>query len=191
MCPLVSSCVLLCPLSLSKPTGRTRGTRVWRSWRRPCLCLSVGPRARNWHWRLRRLTPAKRAGWTNERCGVFCGASCPPSRACATTTTTTASTVSWRKGRSRVSRRRPLTMPAVRLYVTCWWYSWCNFQYRQHYENTCSDHFDCGIYTSNFFHLFILCLTYMTSTINTNAFFDFTDFTFRCLRFYLFLSNRR
>jgi hypothetical protein len=33
-----------------------------------------------------------------------------------------------------------------KLYVkscTCWWYSLCNFQYRQHYENTCSDHFDC------------------------------------------------
>jgi hypothetical protein len=26
---------------------------------------------------------------------------------------------------------------------TCWWYSLCNFQYRQHYENTCSDHVDC------------------------------------------------
>ena len=26
---------------------------------------------------------------------------------------------------------------------TCWWYSLYNFQYRQHYEHTCSDHFDC------------------------------------------------
>ena len=26
---------------------------------------------------------------------------------------------------------------------TRWWYSWCNVQYRQHYEHTCSDHFDC------------------------------------------------
>ena len=26
---------------------------------------------------------------------------------------------------------------------TCWWYSLCNFQYRQHYENTCSYNFDC------------------------------------------------
>jgi hypothetical protein len=29
------------------------------------------------------------------------------------------------------------------LYYTCWLYSLCNFQYRQQYENTCSDHFDC------------------------------------------------
>ena len=26
---------------------------------------------------------------------------------------------------------------------TCWWYSLCNFQYRQHYENTCSYNVDC------------------------------------------------
>jgi hypothetical protein len=25
----------------------------------------------------------------------------------------------------------------VRLYDTCWWYSLCNFQYRQQYEHTC------------------------------------------------------
>ena len=31
----------------------------------------------------------------------------------------------------------------IGLYYTCWWYSLCNFQYRQHYENTCSDHVDC------------------------------------------------
>ena len=30
----------------------------------------------------------------------------------------------------------------VRLDDTCWWYSLCNFQYRPHYENTGSDHFD-------------------------------------------------
>ena len=33
-----------------------------------------------------------------------------------------------------------------KLYVkscTCWWYSLCNFQYRQHYENTCSYNVDC------------------------------------------------
>jgi hypothetical protein len=29
------------------------------------------------------------------------------------------------------------------VYCTCWWYSLCNFQYRQHYENTCSYNFDC------------------------------------------------
>ena len=26
----------------------------------------------------------------------------------------------------------------IGIYCTCWWYSLCNFQYRQHYENTCS-----------------------------------------------------
>ena len=26
---------------------------------------------------------------------------------------------------------------------TCWWYSLCHFQYRQHYEQTCSGHVDC------------------------------------------------
>ena len=26
---------------------------------------------------------------------------------------------------------------------TCWWYSLCDFQYRQHYDHTCSYHFDC------------------------------------------------
>ena len=31
----------------------------------------------------------------------------------------------------------------IGLYDTCWWYSLCNFQYRQYYENTGSDHFDC------------------------------------------------
>ena len=28
----------------------------------------------------------------------------------------------------------------IGLYCTCWWYSLCNFQYRQHCENTCWDH---------------------------------------------------
>ena len=31
----------------------------------------------------------------------------------------------------------------IGLYYTCWWYSLCNFQYRQHYENTCSYNVDC------------------------------------------------
>jgi hypothetical protein len=35
------------------------------------------------------------------------------------------------------------TVREICLYYTCWWYSLCNFQYRQHYENTCSDHFEC------------------------------------------------
>ena len=29
------------------------------------------------------------------------------------------------------------------VYCTCWWYSLCNFQYRQHYENTCSYNVEC------------------------------------------------
>ena len=31
----------------------------------------------------------------------------------------------------------------IGLDCTCWWYSLCNFQCRQHYEHSCSDHFDC------------------------------------------------
>jgi len=31
----------------------------------------------------------------------------------------------------------------IGIYDTCWWYSLCNFQYRQHYENTGSYNFDC------------------------------------------------
>jgi len=29
------------------------------------------------------------------------------------------------------------------IYCTCWLYSLCNFQYRQHYENSCSYNFEC------------------------------------------------
>jgi hypothetical protein len=31
----------------------------------------------------------------------------------------------------------------ISVYCTCWWYSLCNFQYRQHYENTCSYNVEC------------------------------------------------
>jgi hypothetical protein len=31
----------------------------------------------------------------------------------------------------------------IDIYYTCWLYSLCNFQYRQHSENTCSYNFDC------------------------------------------------
>ena len=31
----------------------------------------------------------------------------------------------------------------IDLYYTCWWYSLCNFQYRQQSENTCSYNVDC------------------------------------------------
>jgi hypothetical protein len=44
------------------------------------------------------------------------------------------------------SSRHAHSIPWVRetcLYYTCWWYSLCNFQYRPHYENTCSYNVDC------------------------------------------------
>ena len=56
------------------------------------------------------------------------------------------------------------------LYCTCWWYSLCNFQYRQQYENTCSYNFDCWIYTHMYFFIFIWYGNTMTSMINTNLF---------------------
>ena len=56
------------------------------------------------------------------------------------------------------------------LYYTCWWYSLCNFPYRQQNENTCSYHFDCWIYTNMYFFIFIVCLNTITSMINTNVF---------------------
>ena len=37
---------------------------------------------------------------------------------------------------------RPLVREIGKGY-TCWWYSLYNFQYRQHYENTCSYNFEC------------------------------------------------
>jgi len=55
-------------------------------------------------------------------------------------------------------------------YDTCWWYSLCNFQYPQHYENTCLYNFDCWIYTNMYFFIFMLCLNTMTSMIKTNVF---------------------
>ena len=41
----------------------------------------------------------------------------------------------------------------VSVYCTCWWYSLCTFQYRQHYEQTGSDHFDCCMYTNLYFFM--------------------------------------
>jgi hypothetical protein len=43
----------------------------------------------------------------------------------------------------------------VRLCDTCWWYSLCTFQYRQQYEKTGSDHFDCCMYTNMSFFIFM------------------------------------
>ena len=48
--------------------------------------------------------------------------------------------------RSAKKRSQQVFDEAVReigLYDTCWWYSLCNFQYRQHYENTFSYNFEC------------------------------------------------
>ena len=44
--------------------------------------------------------------------------------------------------------RVPIGVPLsnYRVYVkscTCWWYSLCNFQYRQQFENTCSYNVEC------------------------------------------------
>jgi hypothetical protein len=39
--------------------------------------------------------------------------------------------------------RDQLQVREIGLYHTCWWYSLCNFQYRQHYENTGSYNLDC------------------------------------------------
>ena len=48
-----------------------------------------------------------------------------------------------RKGMFGDAERLYLTVSEIGLYYTCWWYSLCNFQYRQHYEQTCSYNFDC------------------------------------------------
>ena len=36
-----------------------------------------------------------------------------------------------------------LQVREIFMYCTCWWYSLCNFQYRQHYEHTGSYNLDC------------------------------------------------
>jgi hypothetical protein len=36
----------------------------------------------------------------------------------------------------------PKWVREIGIYCTCWWYSLCNFQYRQHYENTFSYNFE-------------------------------------------------
>ena len=72
-----------------------------------------------------------------------------------------------------------LLVREIGICYTCWWYSLCTFQYRQHYENTGSYHFECWIYTSLYFYIFNLCLNTIASMIITNVFFDFTDFQAR------------
>ena len=60
---------------------------------------------------------------------------------------------------------------------TCWWYSLCNFPYRQHYEHTGSDHFDGWIYTSMYCYILIWCGNTRTSMIKTNVLFRFYWFS--------------
>ena len=48
----------------------------------------------------------------------------------------------------------------IGVYDTCWWYSLCNFQYRQQYEHTCSYNFDCCMYTNMYFCIFYLMCQY-------------------------------
>jgi hypothetical protein len=56
-------------------------------------------------------------------------------------------TTSSRRGRTSSGHGPVAALPRVTIegtfYCTCWLYMLCNFQYRQHYENTCLDHFDC------------------------------------------------
>ena len=57
----------------------------------------------------------------------------------------------WRQGQvflQEVQQRRSKreaegVVRGIYIYDTCWWYSLCNVQYRQHYENTCSYNVDC------------------------------------------------
>ena len=66
------------------------------------------------------------------------------------------------------------------LCCTCWWYSLCHLEYWSNYTNTCSYNLGCWIYTSNFFHNFLVCLTDITNTIKCSLFsmFDFI----RCVK---------
>ena len=45
--------------------------------------------------------------------------------------------------RSSSRHHNPASASVSCLSCTCWWYSLCTFQYRQHDEQTCSGHFDC------------------------------------------------
>ena len=42
-----------------------------------------------------------------------------------------------------LSMRHVGPVRVIGLYDTCWWYSLCHLEYRQHYEQTCSYNFDC------------------------------------------------
>jgi hypothetical protein len=49
---------------------------------------------------------------------------------------------------------------------TCWWYSLCNFQYRQHDEHTGPYHVDCWMYTNMSFFIFIWCVNTIRTSMN-------------------------
>ena len=74
----------------------------------------------------------------------------------------------------KIHARITLTVEFIR---TCWWYSLCTFQSRQHDENTGSDHVDCWSYTNLSFCMFLVCVNTMTSRISTNLFFRFYFFS--------------
>jgi hypothetical protein len=81
----------------------------------------------------------------------------------------------WGRGKSGRLGLGPSTHDRY-AYYTCWWYSLCNFQYREHYENTCSYNVDCWRYTNLYFCICIVCGNTRTSMIKTNVFFDLTAF---------------
>jgi hypothetical protein len=65
------------------------------------------------------------------------------------------------KDRRRWTRIRS----TVRLCCTCWWHSLCNLEYWSNCTKTCLDHVGSWMDPRNFFHLFLVCLTDMTTTI--------------------------
>ena len=64
------------------------------------------------------------------------------------------------------------------LCCTCWWYSWCTFQYRSHYEKTGSEQRwrPLNVY-EHVICIFRWRVNTMTSRIKTNVFFDLTCFS--------------
>ena len=68
----------------------------------------------------------------------------------------------WRNAKKTRKFKKKSTQPwptskvrEICLYYTCWWYSLCNFQYRQHYEHTGPYNVDCCIYTNMYFYILI------------------------------------
>ena len=75
----------------------------------------------------------------------------------------------------KTSRTRLYTRTNVReigLDDTCWWHSLCNLEYWSNCTKTCLYNLGCWIYTSNFFYIFLVCLTDITNTIKCSLFFN-------------------